>query len=174
MKAIDSSVLSLTPTSDKAQERKFEWSAQTTMLPLTQEAGVFLPMNAAKQGLKYLLGVAFVLAGINHFRTPDFYIRIMPDYIPAHAFMVYLSGVTEILAGLLLLIPKTQRWGAWAIVGHLVAFFPVHIWMIQKADRFSDVPLWGLWARLAFQFVFLAWAGWYTRPDDHTLSPAES
>lgn len=120
-------------------------------------------MSSVKHWLKILLGVAFVLAGVNHFRDPTFYIKIMPDYIPAHAFMVYASGVTEILAGLLLLYPKTTRWGAWAILGHLLIFFTVHIWMIQHAERFKPAPLWALWVRLAFQFVFLAWAGWYLK-----------
>ncbi len=119
-----------------------------------------------------VLGIGFILAGINHFRVPGFYVALMPDYIPAHTWMVHLSGATEMVAGILLLIPRTTRWGAWFIVVHLLAFLTVHIWMIQHAtDRYAKIPMVFLWVRLVFQFVFLAWAVWYTRPE---LSSVES
>jgi hypothetical protein len=43
--------------------------------------------------LKYLLAVFFVFAGANHFRNPDFYLAMMPPYLPWHVPLVYLSGV---------------------------------------------------------------------------------
>ena len=88
-------------------------------------------MKVLKIPLKYLLALFFVLAGANHFRVPDFYTSIMPDYLPAHVFLVYLSGVTEIVAGAMLAIPPLSRSGAWFIIAHLVAFFSVPFWMIQ-------------------------------------------
>lgn len=104
------------------------------------------------------------MAGVNHFRSPDFYLAIMPPYIPAHEFMVALSGVTEIVAGIMLAIPKTMKWGAWFIIAHLVIFFTVHIYMIQEASTtFADLPLAGLWLRIPIQFLFIAWAFWFTR-----------
>ena len=50
-------------------------------------------MNFAKLFLKWVLGIVFVLAGINHFLNPDFYLKIMPTYLCCHLFLVYLSGV---------------------------------------------------------------------------------
>ena len=118
--------------------------------------------RAIKMFFKILLGAFFIFGGINHFLRPDFYNSLMPDYIPAHAFMVQLSGVTEIIAGIMLLIPRTSRWGAWFIIAHLVVFFTVHFWMIQHAeDRYSDVPLWGLWLRIVIQVLFIVWASWF-------------
>jgi uncharacterized membrane protein len=115
---------------------------------------------------KVLLGVFFIFGGVNHFRVPDFYLKIMPDYIPAHAFVVQLSGVTEVIAGIMLLVPATSVWGAWFIVAHLVVFFTVHFWMIQHAeDRYSDVPLALLWFRIVLQVVFIVWALWFVTPD---------
>ncbi len=97
-------------------------------------------------------------------RDPEFYTKLMPLWLPAHKFLVLLSGGTEILAGVLLLIPKMSRLGACLVVGHLLIFFTVHIDMIVRAEAFPEIPLWALWVRLVFQFVFLAWAwpfvGW--------------
>jgi uncharacterized membrane protein len=76
--------------------------------------------------------------------------------------MVQISGVTEILAGVMLLVPRLSKWGAWFIVAHLVVFFTVHFWMIQHAeDRYPDVPLVALWLRIPLQVVFIVWALWF-------------
>ena len=48
-----------------------------------------------KTTLKYVLGIAFAIAGANHFVMTDFYLSIMPPYLPLHLFLVYLSGVIE-------------------------------------------------------------------------------
>ena len=111
---------------------------------------------------KYLLVVFFVFGGVNHFRSPDFYLPMMPDYLPAHEFLVQLSGATEIVAGIMLAIPAMSRWGAWFIIAHLVVFFTVHFWMIQHAEDFySDLPLAVLWIRIPVQVLFIVWAYWF-------------
>lgn len=121
-------------------------------------------MKGLKFVLKYLLAIFFIVAGLNHFRIPDFYTNIMPDYLPAHAFLVYLSGVTEIVAGAMLAIPPLSRWGAWFIIAHLAAFFSVHFWMIQEQERYvtDDVTIELLWLRIVVQVLFIVWAYWFT------------
>lgn len=119
----------------------------------------------AKVFFKYLLVVFFVASGLNHFRVPDFYVNIMPDYLPAHEFLVMLSGVTEVVAGLMLAVPGLSRWGAWFIIAHLLVFFTVHFWMIQHAeDLYSDIPLAGLWLRIPIQVLFIVWTYWFVSP----------
>ena len=38
----------------------------------------------------YLCGISYILAGVNHFVNPNFYLRIMPDYLPAHEALIRL------------------------------------------------------------------------------------
>ncbi|MEX2016198.1 MAG: MauE/DoxX family redox-associated membrane protein [Candidatus Hydrogenedentales bacterium] len=121
-------------------------------------------MRNVKSILRYLLAVFFIGSGINHFMRPEFYVSIMPDYLPLHRELVLLSGVTEIIAGILVAIPATARWGAWLIMAHLVVFMTVHIHMIVHADRYPEAPLAALYVRIVMQFVLIAWAWWYTRP----------
>jgi uncharacterized membrane protein len=122
-------------------------------------------MRFLKSALRVLLGLFFIGAGINHFLNPDFYIRIMPDYIPWHATMVYLSGLSEIAAGGILFVARWRVWAAWAIVAMLVVFLTVHLHMIVHAERYESVPLSLLYIRLALQFVLIAWGWWYTRAE---------
>lgn len=99
----------------------------------------------------YLLGIVFILGGINHFINPDFYLPLIPDYIPYHPLLNYASGVGEVLAGIAVLIPSTRKLGCIAILFLLIAFLPAHIYFIQKGGCLSAslcVPAWVAWVRL--------------------------
>ena len=56
----------------------------------------------------YIMSFAYTYVGIRHFIDPDFFLAIMPDYLPLHLELVYLSGLAEIILGLLLLNKKNE------------------------------------------------------------------
>jgi uncharacterized membrane protein len=115
--------------------------------------------------LCYLLGVFFVFAGAMHFVNPDLYLPMMPDYLPLHKELIFLSGLAEMAAGLLVLIPKTRALGGWAVIAVLVAVYPANINMALHPADFADfMSPTGLYIRLPIQFVAMAWAWWSTRP----------
>ena len=120
-------------------------------------------MKLVKQVLKYLFGLMFILAGANHFIKPEFYLPMMPPYIPAHELMVILSGIAEMILGLLLLVPKVSRLAAWGLVALLIAVFPANLHMALHSEQFPDIPQMGLWIRLPLQGVMIWWAWLYTR-----------
>jgi uncharacterized membrane protein len=122
-------------------------------------------MKTFKFILKYLLGVFFALAGINHFISPAFYLKIMPPYLPWHVFLVYLSGFFEAAFGILLLLPRFQRVAAWGIIGVLIAVTPANIHMAVNPQLYPAINPLFLWLRLPLQLVLIAWAYWYTRPN---------
>lgn len=127
-------------------------------------------MKIIKTVLKYILAVALVLAGINHFLNPPFYLRMMPPILPAHLFLVYLSGVFEILFGVLLLIPRFSRIAAWLIIALLIAVFPANIYMATNPQFFPDISQTALYIRLPLQIGLIAWAFWFTRDEGKTES----
>ena len=106
-----------------------------------------------------------VAAGTMHFIKPDFYVQIMPPYLPLHRELIYLSGFFEIALGLLLLIPRFSRLAGWGIMALLVAVFPANIYLYQHQDL---LPASGSlhFLRLPLQGLFLMWAYWHTRPND--------
>jgi uncharacterized membrane protein len=128
-------------------------------------------MKIAKRVLKYLLAIFFVLAGVNHFLDPDFYLKMMPPYLPWHVALNYLSGFFEIVLGICLVIPRFTRLAAWAIIVLLIAVFPANIYMAMNPEPFGVKPIW-LLVRLPFQALFIAWAYWFTRPDQQTRGQA--
>jgi len=126
-------------------------------------------MSRIKIASKYLLAIFMVGAGTMHFVRPDFYMKIMPPYLPFHLELVYLSGVFEAALGLLLLIPRFSRLAAWGIIALLVAVFPANIYVFQHQELLPASPLLHL-LRLPLQLVFIVWAYWHTRPSHEIRS----
>lgn len=115
-----------------------------------------------KSSSRWLLGILFIAAGLNHLVSPRFYVKIMPPYLPWHLELIYISGAFESLLGILLLVPGTRRLAAWGLIALLVAVFPANLHMAMHPELFPNFEPWMLWARLPFQAVLIAWAYWYT------------
>ena len=75
------------------------------------------------------LSLFFINVGVDHFINPDFYLNIMPDYLPFHAEAVYLSGFFEILGGIVVLVPKLRALARWGLISLLIAVFPANIYL---------------------------------------------
>ena len=120
-------------------------------------------MQKLKLILKYLFAIFFVLSGINHFIHTAFYVGIVPPYLPWPVLLVYLSGVLEIVLGVLLLVPKFSSGAAWGMMLLLIAVFPANIHMAINHHLYPEHSVTTLWLRLPLQFVLIAWAYWYTR-----------
>ncbi|MEX0675700.1 MAG: MauE/DoxX family redox-associated membrane protein [Pirellulales bacterium] len=124
-------------------------------------------MRYVKTILKWLLGVFFVGAGVLHFVNEGFYLKIMPDYIPAelHRTAVVVSGVFEVLFGAMLMVGRTTRLAAWGIIALLIAVFPANIHVYLHQELIPEAGPRAHLLRLPLQGVFIAWAYWYTRPE---------
>lgn len=111
---------------------------------------------------KCILAALFVVAGALHFISTDSFVKIMPPYVPYHRELVFLSGVFEIVLGVLLLIPKSSRFAAWGSIALLIAVFPANIYMFQHQELFHLSPL-VLLLRLPMQGILIFWAWIYTQ-----------
>jgi len=109
------------------------------------------------------MALFYVLGGINHFVSVDRYMALMPDYLPYHLELVYISGLAEIVLGFGLLVPKLQRMAAWGIILLLFAVFPANVYHLMSGGAGMNIPLWALWLRLPLQLVLIYWAYQYTK-----------
>lgn len=109
------------------------------------------------RAVRALTGPLFVVTGALHFVKTRWYVAIVPDYLPAHRAIVYVSGVAEIAGGAGLMVPRTRRWAGWWLIATLIAVFPANLWMAQHPERYR-LPggRAALYARLPFQGVFIA------------------
>lgn len=110
----------------------------------------------------YVMAGMYILAGIMHFVKPKMYLRIMPRYLPYHKFLVFLSGVAEIVLGIGLCFTATQKLSAFGIILMLAVFLPVHFYMLSNEKAAAGLPKWVLILRVPLQFALMYWAYSYS------------
>ncbi|HEY8460574.1 MAG TPA: MauE/DoxX family redox-associated membrane protein [Blastocatellia bacterium] len=122
-------------------------------------------MRDLKTAMKFLFAALFIIAGLNHFRDPEFYMRIMPPYLPWPSALHLTAGGFEVLLGVMLPVPRFQKLAAWGLIALLIAVYPANIHMALHYEQY-DVSMIFHWVRLPLQFVLIAWAWWFTKTDD--------
>ena len=120
-------------------------------------------MKIAKEVFRWLLAAFFVAAGVGHFLRPAFYEAMIPPYLPAAHLLVVISGIAEIVLGILLVIPRFSRMAAWGLIALLIAVSPANIHMALHPSLFPEFRPVALLIRLPLQLVLMAWAFVYTR-----------
>ena len=80
----------------------------------------------------YFMSISYVAVGVTHFTNSDFFLHIMPDYLPWHLELVYLSGIFEIILGILILFQQTRKLAGWGLIALLIAVFPANIYLAQS------------------------------------------
>lgn len=119
-------------------------------------------MERLRTAARWLAGLSFMGVGVMHFVDTAFFEHIVPPYLPAARWLVWISGVAEILGGLGLLIPQVRRAAGIGLLLLLISVFPANLHMAinEVMPTTGPVPVWTLWARLPFQLVFAAWVWW--------------
>ncbi|MDG2501434.1 MAG: DoxX family protein [Porticoccaceae bacterium] len=136
------------------------------MMLQTISKALQLPASRIKTIALFGLAVFFINIGVDHFVNPDFYLNIMPDYLPLHLEAVYISGFFEIVGGVCVLIPRLRSAAGWGLVALLIAVYPANIYMALNPELFPEIALSLLYIRLLFQFIFIYWAYSATRPSE--------
>lgn len=106
----------------------------------------------------YAMASLYVLAGILHFIKPKIYLRIMPNYLPNHKLLVFISGLFEILLGLGLCFPLIKNLSIYLIIAMLSVFLMVHTYMLNNKKASAGLPKWLLVLRIPMQFFLMYWA----------------
>ena len=111
----------------------------------------------------YLMSLFYIVGGIKHFTNVDWYMKIMRPYLPYHKELVYLSGVFEIILGIMLVFEKTRFLSGWGLILLLIAVFPANIYLAQTNGAVMNLSPALAWGRLPFQAVFIAIAYWHSK-----------
>ena len=111
----------------------------------------------------YLMSIFYISTGIKHFTNLDWFMKIMPHYLPYHKELVYLSGFFEIILGIMLIFEKTRFLAGWGLILLLIAVFPANIYLAQTNGAAMNTSPALAWGRLPFQAVFIAIAYWHSK-----------
>ena len=116
----------------------------------------------------------FMLGGIAHFANVDFFLAIMPPYVPFPRAAVYVSGAFEILFALGIVMPATREISGILLILLTLAVTPANVHMWLHPALYPNVAPALLSGRLVLQ-VFLLWLIWWsTRLPRTTPEPARA
>lgn len=109
---------------------------------------------------RWVLAIAYLVAGVLHLAVPDVLLSIMPDWVPAPRTVILLTGLCEILGAIGLLTRKLRRAAGIGLALYAVCVFPANI--KHAIDDLSGLQAGlGWWyhvPRLALQPVLVWWA----------------
>ncbi|UJP63557.1 DoxX family protein [Mongoliitalea daihaiensis] len=126
-----------------------------------------------KKLIVYSLGGFFLLAGINHFVNPEFYLPLIPDYLPYPQFLNFISGALEVIASIGVCIERSRKYAAWLILALMILFIPSHVYFIHIGSCVGDglcVPEWVAWVRLVVIHPLLIYWAWVVKDSRFTIS----
>ncbi len=80
--------------------------------------------------VRQLLAIIYLVAGIAHLAVPDFFIRIMPGWVPLHEPVILLTGAAEIAGALALAQPFSKplrRLAGWGLAAYALCVWPANV-----------------------------------------------
>lgn len=93
-----------------------------------------MKVTIAKLILIIISSIFYTIVGIKHFINPEFFLAIVPPYLPYHIELVYISGFFEILFGIMILFPRYRFYGSIGLILLLLAVFPANIYLAQSKE----------------------------------------
>jgi uncharacterized membrane protein len=117
------------------------------------------------------LAVMLCFTAAAHFTSmrPDM-VAMVPPGVPNPEFMVTFTGICEILGAVGLLVPRTRRIAALALIVFLIAVLPANIHAAQAGVTLGGAPATPIVPRVALQALFIGllwWSGVRSRRGHH-------
>lgn len=94
----------------------------------------FKTKNTIADILSVIFGIILLGAAYNHIVHAEMYTAMVPKFIPI-LFADVFAVVSEALVGILLLVPKTRKYGAIGFTVLMIIFLPLHIWDVFRVEK---------------------------------------
>jgi len=113
-----------------------------------------------------IMSIFYIGVGIAHFVNPQKFLDIIPPVFPAPLFLVYISGLFEVLFGLLLIIKRFRFYAGIGLILLLIAVFPANIFLYMNDDvrqLYGSVSKQDALIRMFFQIPLIILAYWHSQ-----------
>jgi uncharacterized membrane protein len=107
-----------------------------------------------------VLALIYGYAGFVHLRSPQFFLPIVPEWVPKPELVVLVTGACEVAGAIGLMTARLRGFAGIMLALYAVCVYPANIKHAMDGIAIGGSSL-GLWyhvPRLAFQPVFVWWA----------------
>ena len=112
----------------------------------------------------YIIALFYISAGITHYTNYHFFEALIPPVLKFKSEIVYVSGIIEIVLGLLLCLKKTRHKAALGIILLLIAVFPANLYLCfsELPRKVLGISINQAFIRLPFQIPLMIIAYWHS------------
>jgi uncharacterized membrane protein len=96
-----------------------------------------------RNGLRWLLSLFYLGAGILHLKSPAAFLAITPAWVPDAPLVVALTGVAEIAGAIGLLVPRTTIGWARPAAGIGLALYALCVWPANFNHALNHIAIGG-------------------------------
>ena len=113
----------------------------------------------------YVMSIMYIFIGIRHFTDPQYFLDIVPPQLPSKLFLVYFTGLIEVVGGVAILAPKTRKVGAYLLIFLLVSVFPANIYLYisETPQNLLGISKMDALIRMPFQIPLILLAFWHSK-----------
>ena len=113
----------------------------------------------------YVMSFMYIFIGIRHFIDPQYFLHIVPPQLPFKLFLVYLTGLIEVVGGVAILSPKSRKAGAYLLIFLLVSVFPanIYLYLSETPQNLLGISEADALIRMPFQIPLILLAYWHSK-----------
>jgi uncharacterized membrane protein len=111
--------------------------------------------------------IMLIFAASGHFLFTEGMTLMLPPAVPFRTFIIYLTGVTEIIGGLALMFPLGQHLAGCVLILFFLILLPANIYAAIKHVDIEHATYSGpgphyLWFRIPLQILFVGWLAYFS------------
>jgi len=113
----------------------------------------------------YAMSFMYIFIGIRHFTDPQYFLDIVPPQLPSKLFLVYFTGLIEVVGGAAILSTKSRKAGAYLLIFLLVSVFPANIYLYvsETPQSLLGISQKDALIRMPFQIPLILLAYWHSK-----------
>ena len=113
----------------------------------------------------YVMSIMYIFIGIRHFTDPQYFLDIVPPQLPSKLFLVYFTGLIEVVGGAAILSPKSRKMGAYLLIFLLISVFPanIYLYLSETPQNLLGISKTDALIRMPFQIPLILLAFWHSK-----------
>jgi uncharacterized membrane protein len=121
------------------------------------------PIDSWRDSARYAMAVMFFFTAIAHFNKMKYDLaRMIPALFPRRLWLVYLTGVLEVLGAVGLMLHPFRRLAGVCLILLLAGMFVANVNAAREGTTLRGKPPTPLWLRAPMQILFIALLWWST------------